>query len=126
MNSLDHNSRTPTAWWKAVGLSVVALYVPFVMMGIYTALYVSHCGKAFWTIMPLAPGLVPGCLFSHEIAHWETELSLWLTTGVIDILMLAGLSFVMRRGGVWMGMAMIMTLVMSTVFAVMVLGLIRA
>ena len=126
MNSA--NNRTPLAWWKAVGLSVAGLYVPFVAMATYTSLFVScpHCKKTVWQILPFAPGFMPGWLGLQWITHSATELSLWITTGIIVILMLMGLSFMMRRGGRWRVTTMATMLIVVSLLAVMTLAIIRA
>ena len=97
-------------------------------MGIYTVLFVPcpHCKQAVWQILPAAPGLVPGFLISRSLFHWDSQWALWITTGVCEILTVVGLIQLVRRNRTWAVATLILTLLVSSWFAVMVLALIRA
>lgn len=121
-------SRGPIAWWKSIGLAIAALYVPFVAMGIYTLFFVScsHCKKAVWQLMQLAPGLVPGVVCSQWLLPRKSEWALWTTTGVIELLMLFGVTLLVRRGGICLVTTLIVTLLITSFLAVVVLEMIQA
>lgn len=48
-------------WRSAVGLACLAVYGPFVVMAVYTSLFVSclHCKTTAWVLLPCGPGLLP-------------------------------------------------------------------
>jgi hypothetical protein len=42
--------------------------------------------------------VVPGFLFQMHVAHLRGEWVLWITAGAFELLVLAGLSFILWRG----------------------------
>ena len=69
---------------------------------------------------------MPGWLFLQRVTHLTTESSLWIAIVVIEILMLAGLSFMLRRGARWLVATMIVMFIAASLLAVMTLAIIRA
>ena len=128
MNPAGQQAADHRVWWKAIGLSVAIVYLPFVVLAIYTVLFVScpHCKSAAWQILPIAPGVVPGFLFQMHVTHLRAAWAFWITSGVFELLVLAGLSFFIRRGGRWRVAAIITMLVTASLFAVAALAIIRA
>ncbi len=128
MNPLDQQAGDHLVWWKAVGLAVAAVYLPFVVMASYTVLFVScpHCKTVAWQILPIAPGVASGFLFQMHVTHLRTEWSFWITSAVFELLVLGGLSFFIRRGGRWRVAAMITAFVVASLLAVAALAIIRA
>jgi hypothetical protein len=128
MNSASQHKWTPLVWWKAVGLSIATVYAPFVVMAIYTLLFVPchHCKTAVCTTLPLAPGLVVSWLLLARISNHMPAMALWILTGGVDMLVVVGLSFIMRRGGRWLVVGIVSMLVIASVLAVLTLALIRA
>lgn len=128
MNPAGQQATDHRVWWKAIGLSVAIVLLPFVFMAIYTVLFVScpHCKRAAWQFLPVAPGIVPGFLFQMHVTHLRTEWAFWITSVVFGLLMLGGLSFFIRRGGRWRVAAIITMLFTASLFAVAALAIIRA
>jgi len=128
MNPVGQQAWDHRVWWKAVGLSIAIVYLPFVVMAIYTVLFVScpHCKAVSWQILPIAPGMVPGFLFQMHVTHLRGEWAFWITSGVIELLALGGLSAFIRRGGRWRTAATITAFVISSLLAVATLATIRA
>ena len=128
MNVAVQLERKPPAWWKAISQAVGVLYAPFVLMASYTVVSVScsHCKKAVWEILPLAPGLMPSWFLLPRFSNHLPNAVLWLSCGAFDLLVVAGLALMIRRGGRWKWVGMIGTLVLASVLAVLTLMLIRA
>ncbi len=116
------------AWWKAIPLAAGVLFVPFIGMGLYTALFVacSHCKQTVWQLLPVAPGLVPGFLLSRWLAPEAPEWLKWAAVIGSEIFLLAGLTWGVRRGGRWAWIGSLAMLVITTLLAMMTLSLIRA
>src|SRR5262245_54748676 len=49
------------SWTRAMWLSSLVTYGPFLVMATYTLAFVScsHCRKSAWELLPAGPGLVP-------------------------------------------------------------------
>jgi len=48
-------------WRRATGLAALVIYVPFIVMAVYTLIFIScdHCKKAAWMLLPTGPGMIP-------------------------------------------------------------------
>ena len=97
-------------------------------MAIYTVLFVScpYCKTAVWQILPIAPGVVPGFLFQMHVTHLRTEWAFWITSGAFELLVLAGLSLVIRLDSRWRVAATITAFLIASVLTEAALAIIRA
>jgi len=109
-------------------MSIAIVYLPFVVMTIYTVLFVScpHCKTVSWQILPIAPGMVPGFLFQMHVTQLRSEWAFWITSVAFELLGLAGLSFILRRARRWRTAATIAAFVIASLLAVATLATIRA
>jgi len=128
MNPVGQQTSEHRAWWQVVVLSIAIMYLPFVVVAIYTVLFVAcpHCKRAAWQFLPLAPGMVPSALFQMHVTHLRSGWAFWFTSVVFELLMLGGLSFFIRRGGRWRAAAIITMLVTASLLAAAALAIIRA
>lgn len=128
MNAAVQNVGKPPAWWKAIGQSVGVLYAPFAIMVGYTLLAVPcpHCKKAVWEILPLAPGLLPSMVLLRWISDRLPEAVLWVTSGGLDLIIVAGLACLIRRGARSKWIGVLVTLALSSILAVLTLLAMRA
>src|SRR5262245_33347021 len=89
---------------RAIELSCLALYGPFIVMGVYALLFVScdHCKRTAWKILPCAPGL-----FSFEVGRKWLDLPrpgdalTFALAFIIAIALVFALAAVIRRGRWW-------------------------
>jgi hypothetical protein len=122
-------SSVATSWKKAVGLATAAVYGPFFLMAVYAVLFVkcTHCKKAAWTLLPLAPGILPaelGCQFLNvdRLEGWK-----WGTLAfLLAALTVAGLAWVVRQGPRTRGVGLGLAAVIFSFAAVGLLSVIRS
>lgn len=127
MNAAITPERVPRVWWKAISLAVATAYVPFVFMATYTSLFVpcSHCKTTTWTLLPAGPGLV-GSVFLLRGFPAKTELMLWSTCAVLDLLILTGLTLLARQRGRGPTAVLVSASIIAWFLAGLTLMLIRA
>jgi hypothetical protein len=116
------------SWLTSVICSGTAVYGPYVVMAIYTQIYVScdHCKQATRNLLVCAPGLLP-----MELAQRGLGISRqadWIWFGVATLFALAwiaGLAWLFRRS-LWLGVpAAVLTFAISSWLAIVLLAMIR-
>ena len=117
------------SWMRATGLSCLALYGPFIVMGTYVLLFVScdHCKKTAWMILPSAPGLFP-----LELGRKWLDLSRLgdaltsVMAFIIAVALVLAVASVIRRGRWWCIAAMAIAIAAYSPCAFFLLAAIRA
>src|SRR5262245_27000153 len=100
-NALEDLSRAASApsWKIAVGLSLLAVYGPFLVMALYALGFVScsHCKATTCKVLPCAPGLLPVAAARHL---FRLPQSLTFTLAFfVSVAMVLALTGLVRRGG---------------------------
>jgi hypothetical protein len=120
------NKMSLLSWKSDAGLAGLAVYAPFIVMAIYTLLFVScsHCKTAAWKLLPCAPGLFLVELGRHclDLPRPDDELSFTLAS-IASLGAVLFLSFMMRCGRWprWTGLVVALTL-----FSIAAFGLLAA
>lgn len=127
MNAAIGVTRDSLSWGKAIGLAFATVYVPFVAMAAYTSFFVacSHCKTTVWLWLPTGPGLM-GSWYLLQGFRIKTDLMLWSSCTVIDVLILLGLTVMARRNGRWPVAILTAAFIGSSILAILTLMLIRA
>ena len=118
-----------TSWKRAAGLSCLTVYGPFVVMAIYTLLFVScnHCKTAAWKLLPCAPGLFLVELGRSLLDLPRTGEALWFALAfVASLAALFVLSWLVKRGPRLRWTAVVVALTIFSIAAIGTLAMIRA
>jgi|SRR5688572_3522790 len=117
------------SWKRALGISCLPIYGPFILMATYTLLFVScsHCKKTAWFLLAWAPGLLPVEAGRHlfDLPRFPDSLSFALAF-VTSLAFVAAVAVLLRRSrksGLW-GIAL--ALALASFFAVCTLAMIRS
>ena len=117
------------SWNRAAGLACLAVYGPFLLMAIYTVLFVScsHCKATVWMLLPCAPGLFPveGMRRLLNLSRPDDTIA-FIFAFVACVLIVLMLTYFMRRTR-WLRLTTFaVTLGLSTLLAIGTLSLIRS
>jgi hypothetical protein len=118
------------SWKRAAGLSFLVAYGPFIVMAIYTLLFVScsHCQMTTWMLLPCAPGLIPletGSLWLH-LPKPTNVLPIVAPAAIVSLAMVLLLAWLAWRGR-WLRLAALgVSLAAFSYFAIILLAKIRA
>jgi hypothetical protein len=117
------------SWRAAAGLSLTAVYAPFILMATYTLLFVpcAHCKKAAWMLLPWAPGLVPLEL-SRQALNLEQmpEALTFALSFSVSVALVLGLAWLAQRGRRVCLIALGVAFILASVCAWGILHMIRA
>jgi hypothetical protein len=121
--------RGGATWLTAILLSAGAVYGPYLLMVIYTQLFVAcdHCKEWSLRMFPISPGLVPMELFLRTARFVPPDSrAFFLYSGVFAVGWLLLLALVIRRW-FWLGVVGVcLSLILGAVMAVMMLMMLRS
>lgn len=117
------------SWKGAFGIATLAVYGPFLVMGTYVLLFVScsHCKTAVWTLLPLAPGILPtevGLRLLH--VPRPSDLLGFACAALMSLALVSGLALLARRGRESRTASIIVAVALSSALAYGMLSVIRA
>jgi hypothetical protein len=125
----DMTKALAISWKRAAGLSCLAVFGPFIVMAIYTLLFVScsHCKRTAWTLLPCAPGLLP-----IEAGRRLLDLSRpadginFALAFIVSLAMIFTLACLLRRGRRLRFAGVSVALAVFSIFAFCTLSMIRS
>ncbi len=117
------------SWSRAAVRSCLAVYGPFVIMAIYTLLFVScsHCKKVVWAILPIGPSLLPFELARHWLKlRLPGDVVGYILAFIASAALVLALAWLLRRG-IWVRRAAIaLALAVFSILAICTLAAIQA
>jgi hypothetical protein len=68
-------------WRRATGLAALVIYIPFLLMAVYTLFFIScdHCKKAAWMLLPTGPGMIPLEILRRWLNFSHLPEAIWFT-----------------------------------------------
>lgn len=117
------------SWPRAVWLAGLAVYGPFVLMAWQMLVFVpcSHCKQASWTLLPLAPGIVPVALVRRWFGQSPPNDALgFILSGAVAGLSVMLLTIVARGRGWRRGLVLLGLLAVGSLSSFALMALIRA
>ena len=94
-------TRLSIAYKTAMGLSCVAVYGPFVVMALYTLMFVScsHCKATAWKLLPCAPGLIFVELGRASLDVSRPDDGVWFAlAAIVSLAIVLALSWLLQYG----------------------------